>query len=200
MSARELRDAMDAPTAADQGFTLVEILVVVMVLALISTALTTTIVTLLRTTPRITAMVDDSRGALQMLSSIERDVGATPPSGVDITPGATGCSTTDPGKNVLQLTWNDGTIVRRAAYRLVTTPAETWIERRSCSGDAVNRLVTARRSRVARELIAPPSTWAGGAPPARVTVANNVVTVVLTQTSGVTTFSARLQTALSVLP
>ena len=198
LDARHL-DARDVDRL-DAGFTLAEILVTVMVLALVSAALSTTVVTLLRTTPRITQMVDDSQGELRMLSALERDIGSTPPTGVDITSWASGCTGADPGKNVIQLTWNDGTLVRRAAYRLVTSSTETWVERRTCSGGSLSQLVQGRTSRVARALTKPPDNWAGGAAPVKVTVASNRVTVVLTQVSGVITFSSTLQTSLGVLP
>jgi type II secretory pathway pseudopilin PulG len=187
-------------SSPDHGATLVELVIVVMVVGLISTALSTTVFTLLRVTPQITATVDHSRAALDLLSAIERDVGSTPPAGVDVNATAGGCSGADPGTNLLQLTWNDGTLVRRAAYRLRSTVDETWVERHTCSGGSLNTLVAGPTSRVAGDLVTPAAAATRGTVPVRVTTATHVITVVLTRPSGSITFSARLQTQLGVLP
>jgi hypothetical protein len=64
----------------------------------------------------------------------------------------------------------------------------------------LDTLVPGRTSRVAVELVSPAAAAARGTVPVRVAASNHVITVVLTRPSGSTTFSARLQPQLGVLP
>ncbi|MEZ5248186.1 MAG: hypothetical protein R2713_02920 [Ilumatobacteraceae bacterium] len=183
----------------DAGASLVELLMTVMITGIIGTALAATVTTLLRTTERVGTIVDESNGRLALLTAFERNAGTTSAAGVDVTQGAAGCTPSDPGLNLVQFDWNDGVLVRRAAYRLVTDGADTWIERRTCRGASAQYLVLDRVSVVANSLVEPSPSWAGNGPPAAVTIDDNVVRVVLTQTIGVTTVTASLQTTLGVM-
>lgn len=184
----------------DRGATLVEIVLTIALGALVATAAGTAVTTMLRVGPKVTQAITDAEGQGRLVGYLQQDVRSTPPTGVDLSSTAGGCSGNDPGVNVLQLTWTDGQAVRRTSYRLRTDATDTWIERRQCAGPTLTSLTAGRTARVVSGLVAPTGTWAGGAPPAKVTLAGSSITLELTQSTRVIVLSMRLRTDLGVLP
>ena len=191
--------------AADRGISLIELMLTIALGALIAASASAGITTMLRVAPKVTQAITDAENQSRLVTFFQQDIRATPPTGVDLSSTAGGCSGTDPGVNVLQLTWSDGQAVRRVSYRLRTIPAGTSgagtrIERHSCVGPSLSTLTEGRVGMLVTGLATPPANWAGGAPPAKVSFASNTVTLELTQSSRVVVLSGRLQTGLAVLP
>jgi Tfp pilus assembly protein PilE len=184
----------------DSGISLIELVLTVALGALLATAASTGITTMLRVGPKVTQAITDAESQSRLVTYFQQDVRATAPSGVDLSATAGGCSGADPGANVLQLTWADGAAFRRVSYRLRSDTSGGFIERRACVGPTLGSLANGRTARVVAGLATPPPGWAGGAAPAKVTLASNTITLELTQTRRVIVLSGRLQSDLAVLP
>ncbi len=126
-------------TTRDAGFTLPELVIAIVVTGIIVPVIAAAIVLTLKTTPSTTARADAGVAIQGIATWLPADVDSTAPGGMNANPAAvSGCQGTDPGRNVLRLTWQEtfrGVRVDYvAAYRLVDRGTTAHIVRLSCSG------------------------------------------------------------------
>jgi choice-of-anchor A domain-containing protein/prepilin-type N-terminal cleavage/methylation domain-containing protein len=186
----------------DHGFTLVELIVSIVVVSLLSVASLAAISTVLRTAPSNTKIVSESVGEQQVVNYFYPDVRSTPPDSWTASPTAGGCSGTDPGINVVQLTWRDGPQTNRASYRVSTSNGTSSISRYRCNGTSPTTLGPASVRTILAGIDPVPAQWAGGTAPAYVTSTGNVMTLNLTQSAvhRTLTVSSTLRSDLGTLP
>jgi prepilin-type N-terminal cleavage/methylation domain-containing protein len=93
----------------DDGFTLVELLIVVVIMGTLMAVLSAVIITALRTTPPTQTRVDDARGLQGLVTWLPQDVDATPPDGFDRSPSAWPCGGAAPitSYNLLAMEWTE---------------------------------------------------------------------------------------------
>ena len=134
-------------TRHDDGFTLVELIIVVALMGVLMPAVALVFTVVVRNTPSVQTRADDSRSTRGLSTWLPQDVLSTPPAlvtdinsnapGYTISPGkASGCSSAT-GTNVLHMVWqeNAGTLITYVAnYRYITSGGNTQIKRFSCSG------------------------------------------------------------------
>lgn len=123
----------------DHGFTLPELLIAVVVTGIIIPVIGFAIAVSLRTLPDTAARADAGVAIQGIATWLPADVDSTEPGGIDADPSrVSGCKGTDPGRNLVRLTWKETfrgvTVVYVAAYRFVVTGTSAHIVRLSCSG------------------------------------------------------------------
>jgi prepilin-type N-terminal cleavage/methylation domain-containing protein len=102
-------------TRKDSGFTLPELLIAVTMTGLIVSVIAMTIAVSLRNLPATSARADSSVLIQGLTTFLPPDVDSTEPDRFDVDPlTGSGCGGTDPGINMLKLSWNE-------TYRGVTT-------------------------------------------------------------------------------
>lgn len=107
--------------------------------AIMAPVIALAIVVSLRTLPATTARADAGVAIQGIATWLPADVDSTEPGGISTDPlRASGCQGTDPGRNMLRLTWKETfrgvTVTYVAAYRFVPTGNSARIVRISCSG------------------------------------------------------------------
>lgn len=123
----------------DRGFTLVELLVAVLLTATLLTVIGMAVVTSLRTIPSTSNRADSAVAVQGITTWLPPDVDATQPGAFDVTSGkASGCTGTDPGNNIVHLSWTETfagvTTTYVANYRFVIDSGTGHIVRVACSG------------------------------------------------------------------
>lgn len=123
----------------DGGFTLPELLISIVIISLIVGVIAMTIVVSFRTLPDVTDRADSAVAVQGITTWLPPDVDSTEPNGFDTNPArASGCAGTDPGQNLLHLTWRETfagkTTTYIANYRFVVEGTVGRIVRVSCSG------------------------------------------------------------------
>ncbi|HEY5663021.1 MAG TPA: type II secretion system protein [Ilumatobacter sp.] len=126
----------------DDGFTLVELLVVISMLGIVISTLSLAFVAVLATTPDTEARVDDARSTRGLATWLAHDTTSAPPflpprdeGGIDLSHDADRCRL-DHGDNIVQLTWREvgfTTTTWVASYRYVTDGDSARIVRSTCS-------------------------------------------------------------------
>ena len=111
----------------DQGFTVIEVLIVIVVMGTLMSTLAAAIVISLRTAPNTEARLDDARSTRALATWLSYDTTSAPPflpeqaqGGIDITPRANDCG--GAGTNLLHLKWTENSFSQRtyvANYRFV---------------------------------------------------------------------------------
>jgi len=127
----------------DDGFTLVEVIIVVVLLGLVSLVIGFAITTVLRVTPTAESQVSTARSVQGLTVWFPADVASAVASGSNITtaPSSLTCvgSETGPGSNLIEITWtvsdpSPSTFV--AAYRLEPGVGGDAVHRYACSDTA----------------------------------------------------------------
>lgn len=123
----------------DAGFTLTELLITIVVSGIIVPVIAMAIVVSLRTLPGVGDRADAGVAVQGITTWLPSDVDSTEPGGIDANPAtASGCQGTDPGTNVIRLTWTEtfraATVRYVADYRFVVKGTSGHIVRISCSG------------------------------------------------------------------
>jgi prepilin-type N-terminal cleavage/methylation domain-containing protein len=115
-------------TPRDQGFTLVELIVVTVLLGLVTSALAFAATVMMRTGPLAEERIDDARGTSSLASWLSRDLASTPgqtwqaaTGGVDI--NTTKCVATGAGEHLVSVGWVIGTNHRAVDYYLLDDTA-----------------------------------------------------------------------------
>ena len=111
----------------DQGFTVVELLIVVVVMGTLVSTLAAALVLSLRTAPRAEDRLDDARSTRALATWLSYDTTSAPPflpeqaqGGIDLTSAANDCG--GAGTNLLHLQWTESSFTRRtyvANYRFL---------------------------------------------------------------------------------
>ena len=111
----------------DQGFTVIEVLIVIVVMGTLMSTLAAALVIALKTAPSTEARLDDARSTRGLATWLSYDTTSAPPflpeeaqGGIDITPGANDCG--GAGTNLLHLKWTENSFSQRtyvANYRFV---------------------------------------------------------------------------------
>lgn len=171
----------------NDGFTLIELVVVVALLGLISAVLASAIVVVLRNNPANTERLDDSRVVKGLVTWLPQDIDSTPTGGFETDRNApTGCSGANPGVSILKLTWTEqlnGTTTRfRSNYRYVTEGEQATVVRITCHGTGAEPLGAPATITVASSLQPLPGDWDPGELPARVVLTYNGPEVQLVRT------------------
>ena len=156
---------------ADQGFTLIEMLIVIGMMAVIAAALAMTISVVLRTSPDSQRRVDDARSVQGLVTWLPQDVDAVPPDGLNTDPAAAWpCSGTAPANsfNVVTMQWSertDSTINFVSTYRYEFN-GSTWHVLRYTCDDSTSSMSGGLSLSLTDALPA----WNNIAPPAKVTM------------------------------
>lgn len=129
----------------DDGFTLVEVVIVVSLIGLVATVIAAVFVTIVRTTPANEDRTDDSRALLGLTTWLPQDVGSGTPASFLKGPHSSLCgSGVDAGsQGLLQMSWNESGTTLVADYRwLLGADGLGRVIRYSCrSGGAAVRTV-----------------------------------------------------------
>lgn len=186
----------------DSGFTVVELVVAIALAGILSVALLNGVSVVLRTVPTTTKLIGESHDQEQLVNYFYPDVRSTKPADWSSAPGSGGCSGSDPGVNVVQLTWAKGATTFRSSYRLITANGESRLDRYLCSGPSSSALGAARVVNILDAIEPVPTGWAGGTAPAYVVSSNNVLTMKLSQTATGRTLSvsSTLRSDIGLLP
>lgn len=123
----------------DDGFTLPEMLIAVVLTALIGSVIAIAITTSLRTAPSVTERADSAVAVQGLTTWLPPDVDSAVPGQLETDHSkASGCSGSDPGVNLLHLSWDEtfnGTTRNYVAdYRFTTDADGGQIVRVGCSG------------------------------------------------------------------
>lgn len=150
-------------TPRDQGFTLVELIVVTVLLGLVTSALAFAATVMMRTGPLAEERIDDARGTSSLASWLSRDLSSTPgqpwqsaTGGIDA--NATKCvGTPSGGEHLVSFGWSFGTNHRAVDYFLVddsanpSRPADersSDVMRVSCDGAAFGSPTNVEMTRI----------------------------------------------------
>lgn len=155
-------------TERDDGFTLVEVMVVTILLGLVSLVIGFAITTVLRVTPTAESNVSDARSVQGLTILFPGDVASAVASGANITPNPSALmcsgSETGPGLNIIELQWTvaePSSTTYVAAYRLEPRGDAQRVRRYECSdatgpfNDTTARGVTAELANVATVVATP---------------------------------------------
>lgn len=121
----------------DQGFTLVEVLLVVVITALITSSIAAAIMIVLRTTPTTELRIDDARSTRSLATWMSHDVASTPGyqpphaqlGGFD----NAGNRCNAPGTTVVEMVWHEFDRTFVASYRLSPSSLGMQLHRYSCA-------------------------------------------------------------------
>ena len=140
----------------DQGFTVIEVLIVIVVMGTLMSTLAAAIVISLRTAPNTEARLDDARSTRALATWLSYDTTSAPPflpeqaqGGIDLASTANDCG--GAGANLLHLQWTERSFTPRtyvANYRFV----EDEIIRYYCAQSEGDDFVTLSARRLTRGL------------------------------------------------
>jgi prepilin-type N-terminal cleavage/methylation domain-containing protein len=127
----------DAPRV-DDGFTLMELMVVVVLVAILATVIVAVIAVILRNAPSAEVQADNSRSYRGLTTWLPRDAASTPPGNfvedtIPTSPPGPGCSGIT-GPALVQMSWTSDSTGYVAGYRLVADGDGQQINRYTCSG------------------------------------------------------------------
>jgi prepilin-type N-terminal cleavage/methylation domain-containing protein len=114
----------------DRGFTLVEVVICVALLGIIAPVLLAMIVVTLKSSPAVADRADSATIVQGLVTWLPQDIDSAAPGSFDASQSApSGCSGTDPGFNLLKLSWTEtisSTKTYTASYRYVpkSVPAD----------------------------------------------------------------------------
>ena len=107
----------------DRGFTLVEVVICVALLGIIAPVLLAMIVVTLKSSPAVADRADSATIVQGLVTWLPQDIDSAAPGSFDtVQSTSTGCSGTDPGFNLLRLSWTEtisSTKTYTASYRYV---------------------------------------------------------------------------------
>lgn len=161
---------MIVPSERDQGFTLVELIMVMLLMGIVTAAIGAAAIVVLRAAPSTQFRIEDARATRSLQTWLSYDVGSAPATvlgsrgGYDTTalaPNSCGGS----GDNIAYIEWveDDGGATRYVAnYRLVASGSDFTIVRYTCE-DSGAGFGSASSSNVTRGIS--DATCAGFAPP-----------------------------------
>lgn len=129
----------------DQGFTLIEVLVVMVILGIIVSSIAAAFSVIVRVSPNTEVRIDDARSTRGLATWLSHDTTSAPPflpehaeGGIEI--GQTATATNNdcgaPGANVVHLQWLENGFTNRtfvANYRFVVDGAKARVVRYTCS-------------------------------------------------------------------
>ncbi len=154
----------------DRGFTLVEVVICVALLGVLAPVLMSVIVVTLKTSPAVADRADSATIVQGLVTWLPQDIDSAAPGSFDTSSGApSGCSGTDPGFNLLKMTWTEtitSTANYTASYRYVpkAVPADGGrIVRVYCALGAAPQVLNVSRAI---------PVWVAGSEPVRVTLSD----------------------------
>lgn len=125
----------------DEGFTLIEMLIVLTIMGTIVAALSMAFLVIVKVNPSTELRIDDARTTRGLATWLSHDTTSAPrfepeqaEGGIDTSSGRNDCGA--PGSNILHLTWFEESFLDReyvANYRFVIDGAEATIVRYTCS-------------------------------------------------------------------
>lgn len=178
----------------ESGFTVVELVIAIALAGILSVALLNGVSVVLRTVPTTTRLIGESHDQEQLVNYFYADVRSTNNTKWSSAPGGGGCSGSNPGVNVVQLTWVRGSTFFRSSYRLITTNGVSRLDRYLCSGSSESAFGVAQVINIldAIDPTVPPS----------VVASSNVLTMKLSQTTTgrVLSVSGTLRSDTGLLP
>jgi prepilin-type N-terminal cleavage/methylation domain-containing protein len=159
------------------GFTLIEVLIVVSMIAIVTTALAAVVTVVLRTAPPAEARAEDARSVQGLVTWLPQDIDAAPPGGFNRDPAFWPCGGTAPADshNIISAAWTESTgIVQRfaATYRYEQAGDEWRIVRYECEDGGTGTMGSAVRNNLTSQL----PEWSTTSPPAWVTMCKSPVT------------------------
>jgi prepilin-type N-terminal cleavage/methylation domain-containing protein len=96
----------DTVRRRDSGFTLIEAVICIALMGLLASVVSTAIVVTLRSSPAVADRADAAVNVQGLVTWLPQDVDSAAPGTFDTDPAATsGCTGTDPGFNLLKVTW-----------------------------------------------------------------------------------------------
>lgn len=161
----------------EDGFTLIEVLIVVSMVAIVTTVLAATVTVVLRTAPPAEVRTDDARSVQGLVTWLPQDVDAAPPGGFNRDPAYWPCGGTAPANsfNVVTSEWTESTGVDQqyaASYRYDQVSDGWRMARYACEDGGSGVMGPAERINLTSELPA----WDASTPPARVEMCRSAVT------------------------
>ena len=140
-------------TPRDRGMTLIELLITLTIIGTLAGAMALIITTVLRLSPTQEGRVDDANALLTLTAFMPEDVNSTPmgtnppgnpAGGFEFDKGlSSGCSITNPGVNLVRMTWNEVTTTTQifiAAYRYENAGDGYRIMRYTCVATQAPRI------------------------------------------------------------
>ncbi len=112
-------------SSPDRGFTLVELLICVALTGILATVTASVIIVALKTSPAAEDRADAAVNVQGLVTWLPQDVDSTAPGSFDTSLVPSGCSGTDPGLNLLKMSWHEkvGTTTNfTVSYRYVPLP------------------------------------------------------------------------------
>ena len=166
------------PSARDEGFTLVELLISIALIGILMPVLAASFTVVLRTTPSVGERTDNAHTLQGIVTWLAQDIDSTPPTGFDFDPTTPSGCTVSPGTNLLRLEWSENAgsgLVRYVAnYRHVLVGSSYFIQRVTCRGVGAGLLGNAVARSASSALPPIPSGWVAGQLPFRVIATKNV--------------------------
>jgi prepilin-type N-terminal cleavage/methylation domain-containing protein len=152
----------------DLGFTLIEMLICVSLLAVLVGVMSSAIIVTLRTSPAVEDRADAAVNLQGLVTWLPQDVDSAAPGKFDVAQtAASGCLGTDPGFNVLKLSWSEqisSTTNYVASYRYVAEPGGGRIVRVYCVVGTAPRV---------REVTGLLPAWTVGSEPVHITLSDS---------------------------
>src|SRR5436190_12868291 len=175
----------------DRGFALIEYVVSISLMGIIVGVLAAAVVIVLRNQESSMKRNDASNGALGLTNYFPVDIASTPPGGRETskTLSAECAGYSNPGYNVIRLTWTEAisgsTTSYRVAYRLISTSDGGELHRISCQKTSGSYGAATDRT-VAFALAPVPGSWLPGDAPAALTPlsGDGPITLTLTAANG----------------
>ena len=160
----------------DQGFTLIEILIVISVMAIIITSVSAVITVILKTTPPAEVRGDDARSLQGLVTWLPQDVDAAPPDGFNSSVAAWPCAGSAPADSysLISLRWTESTAVNTnysSTFRYEKKGDEWIIARYLCNNGGSGPMGVAARNGMTGGLPA----WNLASPPAFVEMCDTTV-------------------------
>lgn len=179
MADRSARRARRVRAVGDDGFTLIEGLIVLATIGVITAAVATSITVVLRHNPPSEVRADDARSMQGLVTWLPQDIDAAPPDGFHRGTSHWPCAGTAPADsyNIIAAQWTErgaGNVTFASSYRYENSGGDRWtLVRHSCDDGGSGSMGPAEPINLTSDL----PEWDPSSPPAWVSMCRTTVTV-----------------------